>query len=157
MFDAGTDDGRPFIVMELLRGEDFGAATCGASGKIDPDEAVHVIAQVLRGLADAHEAGIIHRDLKPDNVFLVDRRGDPSFVKVVDFGVSKIERPDGGTAPLALTKQGTVVGTPYYMSPEQAQAAPDFDARADLFSAWARCSSRASPDGRRTWEIRMKR
>ena len=136
VFDAGTDDGRPFIVMELLRGEDFGQRL-RRLGKIPPDEAVHVIAQVLRGLADAHDAGIIHRDLKPDNVFLVDRRGDTSFVKVVDFGVSKIARPDGGTAPLALTKQGTVVGTPYYMSPEQAQAAPDLDARADLFSVGA--------------------
>lgn len=136
VFDAGTDDGRPFIVMELLRGEDFGARL-RRLGKIPPEEAMHVIAQVLRGLADAHEAGIIHRDLKPDNVFLIDKRGDASFVKVVDFGVSKIERPEGGTAPLALTKQGTVVGTPYYMSPEQAQAAPDLDARADLFSVGA--------------------
>ncbi len=136
VFDAGTHDGRPFIVMELLRGEDLGQRL-RRLGKIDPDEAIHVIAQVLRGLADAHDAGIIHRDLKPDNVFLVDRRGDTSFVKVVDFGVSKIERPDGGTAPLALTKQGTVVGTPYYMSPEQAQAAADLDARADLFSVGA--------------------
>jgi serine/threonine-protein kinase len=136
VFDAGTHDGRPFIVMELLRGEDLGQRL-RRLGKIDPDEAVHVIAQVLRGLADAHDAGIIHRDLKPDNVFLIDKRGDTSFVKVVDFGVSKIERPDGGTAPLALTKQGTVVGTPYYMSPEQAQAAADLDARADLFSVGA--------------------
>ncbi|MEO8875672.1 MAG: serine/threonine-protein kinase [Polyangiaceae bacterium] len=136
VFDAGTDDGRPFIVMELLRGEDFGARL-RRLGKIPPDDALHVIAQVLRGLADAHEAGIIHRDLKPDNVFLVEKRGDPSFVKIVDFGVSKMERPDGGTAPLALTARGTVVGTPYYMSPEQAQAAPDLDARADLFSVGA--------------------
>lgn len=136
VFDAGTHDGRPFIVMELLRGEDFGQRL-RRLGKIEPDDAVHVIAQVLRGLADAHDAGIIHRDLKPDNVFLIDKRGDNSFVKVVDFGVSKIERPDGGTAPLALTKQGTVVGTPYYMSPEQAQAAADLDARADLFSVGA--------------------
>jgi eukaryotic-like serine/threonine-protein kinase len=136
VFDAGTHDSRPFIVMELLRGEDFGQRL-RRLGKIDSQEAVHVIAQVLRGLADAHDAGIIHRDLKPDNVFLVDKRGDTSFVKIVDFGVSKIERPDGGTAPLALTKQGTVVGTPYYMSPEQAQAAADLDARADLFSVGA--------------------
>jgi len=136
VFDAGTDDSRPFIVMELLRGEDFGARL-RRLGKVSPEDAVHVIAQVLRGLADAHEAGIIHRDLKPDNVFLVDRRGDASFVKIVDFGVSKIAKPEGATAQLALTARGTVVGTPYYMSPEQAQAAADLDARADLFSVGA--------------------
>lgn len=136
VFDAGTDHGRPYIVMELLRGEDFGARL-KRLGRVPQDEAVHVIAQTLRGLADAHEAGIIHRDLKPDNVFLVDKRGDASFVKVVDFGVSKFDRPGSSTAPLALTQKGTVVGTPFYMSPEQAQAAPDLDARADLYSVGA--------------------
>ena len=136
VFDAGTDDGLPYIAMELLRGEDFGARI-RRLGKIPQEQAVHVIAQVLRGLADAHEAGIIHRDLKPDNVFLVDKRGDSSFVKIVDFGVSKFDRPGMSTAPLALTQKGTVVGTPYYMAPEQAQAAPDLDARADLFSVGA--------------------
>ncbi|HEX7662905.1 MAG TPA: serine/threonine-protein kinase [Polyangiaceae bacterium] len=136
VFDAGTDQDRPYIAMELLRGEDFGARL-KRLGKVPQDEAVHVIAQTLRGLADAHEAGIIHRDLKPDNVFLVDKRGDSSFVKIVDFGVSKFDRPGMSTAPLALTQKGTVVGTPYYMSPEQAQAVPDLDARADLFSVGA--------------------
>ncbi len=136
VFDAGTDRDRPYIVMELLRGEDFGARL-KRLGRVPQDEAVHVIAQTLRGLAAAHEAGIIHRDLKPDNIFLVDKRGDGSFVKVVDFGVSKFDRPGMGTAPLALTQKGTVVGTPFYMSPEQAQAAPDLDARADLFSVGA--------------------
>ncbi|MGH7280873.1 MAG: serine/threonine-protein kinase [Polyangiaceae bacterium] len=136
VFDAGTDENLPYIAMELLRGEDFGARL-RRLGKVPQEDAVHVIAQVLRGLADAHEAGIIHRDLKPDNVFLVDKRGDTSFVKIVDFGVSKFDRPGMSTAPLALTQKGTVVGTPYYMSPEQAQAAPDLDARADLFSVGA--------------------
>ncbi len=136
VFDAGTDDNLPYIAMELLRGEDFGARL-RRLGRVPQEDAVHIVAQVLRGLADAHEAGIIHRDLKPDNVFLVDKRGDPSFVKIVDFGVSKFDRPGMSTAPLALTQKGTVVGTPYYMAPEQAQAAPDLDARADLFSVGA--------------------
>ncbi|MFO0759848.1 MAG: hypothetical protein U0359_25405 [Byssovorax sp.] len=77
----------------------------------------------------AHEAGIVHRDLKPDNVFLVDRDDDATFAKILDFGISKIQR--SGSTPLStLTRQGTVLGTPFYMSPEQAQAMPDIDGRA---------------------------
>src|SRR5262249_52151793 len=79
-------------------------------------------------------AGIVHRDLKPDNVFLTQRDGDPLAVKIVDFGISKISRPSGATKPLELTRQGTVIGTPLYMAPEQAQALADVDGRADLFS-----------------------
>jgi serine/threonine-protein kinase len=104
--------------------------------KLELAEALRITAQVLRGLADAHEAGIVHRDLKPDNVFLVEKPGD-SFVKIVDFGISKIERLGSGTAPLALTGKGTILGTPFYMSPEQAQAFEDVDARTDLYSVGA--------------------
>ena len=136
VFDAGTDEGRPFLVMELLRGEDLGTRL-RRMGRIPAGEALHVIAQVLRGLARAHDAGIIHRDLKPDNVFLVQSDGDPLFAKIVDFGISKIQRASSGTAPLALTQKGTVIGTPLYMSPEQAQALPDIDGRADLYSVGA--------------------
>ncbi|MDB4994482.1 MAG: serine/threonine protein kinase [Myxococcaceae bacterium] len=135
VFDAGTDDERPFIVMELLRGEDLGQRLRRV-GKLELSEALRITAQVLRGLADAHEAGIVHRDLKPDNVFLVEKPGD-SFVKIVDFGISKIERLGSGTAPLALTGKGTILGTPFYMSPEQAQAFEDVDARTDLYSVGA--------------------
>ncbi len=136
VFDAGSEDGRPFLVMELLRGEDLGARL-RRMDKLPLESALHVVAQVLRGLARAHSAGIVHRDLKPDNVILVSRSGDPEFVKIVDFGISKIERPLGGTAPIALTRAGVVVGTPLYMSPEQAQAFPDVDGRADLYSVGA--------------------
>jgi serine/threonine protein kinase len=136
VFDAGSDDGRPFLVMELLRGEDLGARLRRLD-KIPLEDALHVVAQVLRGLARAHAAGIVHRDLKPDNVILIQRGADPDFVKIVDFGISKIERPLSGTAPLALTHAGVVVGTPLYMSPEQAQAFPDVDGRADLYSVGA--------------------
>ncbi len=136
VLDAGSDDGRPYLVMELLRGEDLGTRLRHKK-RIPVGEALHVTAQILRGLAQAHEAGIVHRDLKPDNVFLVERGDDPLFVKIVDFGISKIERPKSGTAPLALTQRGIVLGTPFYMSPEQAQAFADVDSRADLYSVGA--------------------
>jgi serine/threonine-protein kinase len=133
IFDAGTEDGRPFLVMELLRGEDLGQRLRRAN-KVALTEALHIIAMVLKGLSKAHAAGIVHRDLKPDNIFLVQMDADPVFAKIVDFGVSKIERPKNRTSPLALTGRGTVLGTPFYMSPEQAQAAADLDGRADIFS-----------------------
>ncbi len=99
-------------------------------------EAVHVTAQILRGLHRAHKAGIVHRDLKPDNIFLVDRDDNPNFAKILDFGISKVRR-QGETPVHTLTRQGTVLGTPFYMSPEQAQAQPDVDARSDLWSVGA--------------------
>jgi serine/threonine protein kinase len=135
VFDAGTEDGRPFLVMELLRGEDVGARLRRLR-KLPETDAIHIVAQVLRGLMRAHAAGIVHRDLKPDNVLLVEREGDPLFAKIVDFGISKI-RPLGGTAPSSITLKGTVLGTPLYMSPEQAQALPDIDERSDLYSVGA--------------------
>jgi serine/threonine-protein kinase len=136
IFDSGiSEEGQPFIVMELLRGEDLGHRI-KRCGRLDLPEAVHVIAQILRGLHRAHKAGIVHRDLKPDNIFLVDRDDDPNFAKILDFGISKVRR-QGETPINTLTRQGTVLGTPFYMSPEQAQAQPDVDARSDLWSVGA--------------------
>src|SRR5688572_11455725 len=135
VFDAGTEDGRPYLVMELLRGEDLGKRL-RRTQRVPLKEALHIVAQVLKGLARAHAAGIVHRDLKPDNVFLVQSDLDPLFAKIVDFGISKIERPRANTTPLVLTGRGTVLGTPFYMSPEQAQCL-DVDARADIYSVGA--------------------
>src|SRR6185369_14378068 len=136
IFDSGfTDDGLPYIVMELLRGEDLGHRI-KRCGRLELAEAVHVGAQILRGLHRAHQAGIVHRDLKPDNVFLVDRDDDANFAKILDFGISKVRRA-GETPVHTLTRQGTVLGTPFYMSPEQAQAQPDVDGRTDLWSVGA--------------------
>jgi serine/threonine-protein kinase len=137
VFDSGTTErGIPYIVMELLQGEDL-RSRIKREGKLPPGEAVHVAVQMLRGLHRAHAAGIIHRDLKPDNVFLVDRDDDPLFAKIVDFGISKMmTRPDG-VAVGTVTRQGIVLGTPYYMSPEQAQGVPDLDGRTDLWSTGA--------------------
>jgi serine/threonine-protein kinase len=136
IFDSGMSEaGQPYIVMELLRGEDLGHRI-KRCGRLELGEAVHVTAQLLRGLHRAHKAGIVHRDLKPDNVFLVDRDDDPNFAKILDFGISKVRRR-GETPVNTLTRQGTVLGTPFYMSPEQAQAQPDVDARSDLWSVGA--------------------
>ncbi|MDC3979925.1 serine/threonine-protein kinase [Polyangium jinanense] len=136
IFDSGvTDDGQPFIVMELLRGEDLGHRI-KRLGRLDLDVTLDVIAQLLRGLCRAHEAGIVHRDLKPDNVFLAERDDQTDFVKILDFGISKVRRT-GGVPEKTITRQGTVLGTPFYMSPEQSQALPDIDERTDLWSVGA--------------------
>jgi serine/threonine-protein kinase len=154
IFDSGfTDDGLPYIVMELLRGEDLGHRI-KRCGRLEIHEALHVTAQILRGLHRAHEAGIIHRDLKPDNIFLVDRDDDVDFAKVLDFGISKMQR--AGEVPLkTLTREGTVLGTPFYMAPEQAQALSDIDGRADLWSMGAilyECLSGRPPHSGSTYE-----
>ncbi|MGC4089700.1 MAG: serine/threonine-protein kinase [Polyangiaceae bacterium] len=134
IFDAGTsDDGQPFLVMELLTGEDL-RARLRRERRLDVDSAASIAAQVLRALVRAHAAGIVHRDLKPDNVFLCQRDDGALFVKIVDFGVSKLAR---SSTVDTLTRRGTVIGTVYYMSPEQAQAFPDVDGRTDLFSLGA--------------------
>ncbi len=135
IFDVGgSEDGHPYIVMELLRGEDLGHRI-RRLGRLDLPDALRITAHVLRGLARAHDAGIVHRDLKPDNVFLVERDDDPCFAKLLDFGVSKIQRAGGTTK--TITREGVVLGTPVYMSPEQAQAHPDVDGRTDLWAVGA--------------------
>jgi serine/threonine-protein kinase len=136
VFDVGTtNEGLPYIVMELLRGEDLGQLI-RRLGPLEVEVALKVVAQVLRGLVRAHEVGVVHRDLKPDNVFLVDRDDDETFIKILDFGVSKIPKETGGGVR-TLTREGVVLGTLVYMSPEQAQAAPDLDERTDLWAVGA--------------------
>src|SRR5262245_13577535 len=130
VFDSGTtEEGLPFLVMELLTGEDL-RTRLQREGMLSVPQAVEIATQVLRGLVRAHAAGIIHRDLKPDNVFLC-RRDDGSVLsKIVDFGISKLSH---GRAAKTLTRRGTVLGTAYYMAPEQATAAEGVDHRADLY------------------------
>jgi serine/threonine protein kinase len=152
IFDSGvTEAGLPFLVMELLTGEDL-RARLRREGRLSVPSALRIVNQVLRALLRAHEAGIVHRDLKPDNVFLCARDDDPSFVKLVDFGISKVAR--ARTAD-TLTRRGTVLGTAFYMSPEQAQSFADIDGRTDIFSLGAilfEMLTGRPPHGGRTYE-----
>jgi serine/threonine-protein kinase len=134
--DAGSEGTRPYLVMELLEGEDLGQRL-RRDGSMPVDQALHVVAQVLVALGSAHEAGVVHRDLKPDNIFLSKKDGDALFTKLLDFGMSKLTPREGQTLALALTKKGMAVGTPYYMAPEQARALEDVDGRADLWAMGA--------------------
>ena len=98
---------------------------------------LHIAIQLAEGLAAAHDAGIVHRDLKPDNIFLIPRGGDKDFVKILDFGIAKV-KSDAEQAPgVALTRTGSLVGTPLYMSPEQARGEKVIDARTDIWSLGA--------------------
>ena len=130
IFDHGVWQGRPYIAMELLEGEDLGKRLVNRGGRITAPEVNFVIQQVCRALSRAHQAGVVHRDLKPDNIFIV-KDDDRDIVKILDFGVAKSasQALDGSN-----TKTGAMLGTPYYMSPEQAQGIKSVDARSDLWS-----------------------
>jgi eukaryotic-like serine/threonine-protein kinase len=127
-----------YMVMEFLQGEDL-AMYLHKNRHVKPIEAVKIAHQIARGLAKAHAARIIHRDLKPGNVFLTRREDGTTCVKVYDFGISKLlGDPDKtGTWSVELTGIGMPVGTPQYMSPEQAHGAEDLDARTDVWSLGA--------------------
>src|SRR5262249_54956243 len=122
------DGGDPFLIMELLSGETL-AERLRRVGRLPPAEAAEIAVSVARALRVAHAKGIVHRDLKPANVFLhreQDGEGDGEVVKVLDFGVSKRLVDATGTIT------GGLVGSPAYMSPEQARADPRIDPRTDL-------------------------
>ena len=124
-------DKRSFIVMELLQGESLGTRL--ERGPLTASETVEILDTVCDGLAAAHEKGVIHRDLKPDNIFLVDSRGKKG-VKLLDFGLAKLAGKGGDTGlGIHKTKSGILVGTPAYMSPEQARGKP-VDARTDIYA-----------------------
>ena len=131
VLDAGTDraTGRPFMVMQLLDGEDL-AQLLMRAGPLRVDLALRIIAQACRGLAQAHAAGVIHRDIKPANLFL-SYEGSEAVVKILDFGVAKVTND---SMCLGLTRTGTMIGSPHYMSPEQARGRSDSDHRSDLWS-----------------------
>ncbi len=124
-----TDDGTPYIVMELLDGIDLARAVI-TTGMLTLREVSSIVSQVARVLDRAHALGIVHRDIKPDNIFLVGSDHEP-FVKVLDFGIAK---QTGRSQPASLTKIGAIIGTPEFMSPEQTFSSKDVDHRADLFS-----------------------
>ena len=133
VFDHGVcADGRSYIVMEFLSGEALDHRL-ERVGRLSPAETVRIVTQVCRGLAKAHAAGIVHRDLKPENIFLVwDEEDGADIAKVVDFGIAKFT--DASIAASSATRTGSVLGTPFYMSPEQARGLRTVDRRTDLWA-----------------------
>ena len=145
VMDAGeTRDHWPYVVLELLRGHGLGHAI--EARTLSYDDVIAIGLDLLAGLDAAHAAGIVHRDLKPDNILLLDEPTPGSRVKILDFGVAKNLQATGTSA--VLTKPGATLGTPSYMSPEQAKAAP-IDERTDLWSVGAVLFHAAS--GRPPW------
>jgi serine/threonine-protein kinase len=134
IIDSGQDaDGTLYIAMELLAGRDL-AQVLRDDFPLPLPRVVRIMSQVMSALDEAHAHGVIHRDLKPSNIMLIERRGEPDFVKVCDYGIAKATSGDDDDRQQMLTIQGLVCGTPEYMSPEQARAEP-LDGRADLYSA----------------------
>jgi serine/threonine-protein kinase len=132
-------DGRAYIVMEWLEGRSL-AEVLRTEGRLPVPRALHVLGGICEALTAAHARGIVHRDLKPDNVFLIHKGEDTSFVKVLDFGVAKLTElasaapATPGGAPSFRTRTGIVIGTPAYMSPEQWRGAHLVDHRSDIYS-----------------------
>jgi serine/threonine-protein kinase len=135
VFDTGTlDDGTPYISMELLSGESL-QGRIHRGGPVQLAEAVDILAQACKGLGRAHAAGIIHRDIKPDNIFLAQSNDDDhALVKILDFGVAKMGGNANEQGSQGATRTGAVLGTPLYMSPEQARGLKTIDQRTDLYS-----------------------
>jgi eukaryotic-like serine/threonine-protein kinase len=135
VLDLGNlPDGDRFMVMEYLDGESL-TLRIQARGRLTPFEAAPLMIQLLEGLGAAHGAGIIHRDLKPDNVYILrTKKGAGDYVKILDFGISKFNKLNSDSG-MSMTRTGAVMGTPYYMSPEQAKGSKEMDHRSDLYSA----------------------
>lgn len=125
-----TEEGEAFIVMELLEGENLGARI-RREGPLPLSQAIAIAKQVAQALDVAHAKGIIHRDLKSENVFLVSRNGG-DFVKLLDFGISKVLEGDEGRG--TLTREGVLMGTPHYMAPELVQGDVQLDRRVDVYA-----------------------
>ncbi|HET9931594.1 MAG TPA: protein kinase [Polyangiaceae bacterium] len=128
-FDIASD-GTPFLVMEYLVGESV-AELLRREGPLPVTRAVGIVLQVCRGLKAAHDAGIIHRDLKPDNLFSVRRADGSELIKILDFGIAKLSSEESSPA---LTRSGAMMGTPFYMAPEQARGDKLLDPRVDVYA-----------------------
>lgn len=132
-----AEDGRPFMAMELVEGENL-RAVIQRGGPLPIERVVDISLQICQALDAAHSLGMIHRDIKPDNIVLVPRLGATPLVKILDFGIARLKEgaPGALRAGMTLTGTGVVVGTPEYMSPEQAMGKPGeaLDGRSDLYS-----------------------
>ncbi len=128
VFDTGEHEGQPFIVMERLEGDDLTSLIVSVA-PVSVTRAVDLVLAALLGLAHAHARGMVHRDLKPSNLFLARRADGGETLKVLDFGIAKLQ-----AAPEALTVSGTLLGTPRYMAPEQIREVLAVDARADVWA-----------------------
>jgi serine/threonine protein kinase len=157
-----TDFGRTpagdfYFIMEYLEGRSL-AEAIAKDGPFAPERALKIAAQIADALAASHGSGVIHRDLKPDNIFLVERDGDPDFVKVLDFGLAKLVHEHAPARHQTL--RGTVMGTPFYMSPEQCDGRGALDARADVYSLgvvlFEMLAGRAPFEGKDFGEVLMK-
>jgi serine/threonine-protein kinase len=136
VLDSGVDPARGclYMVMEMLSGEDV-SELCSRLGALPPDLVLRIVAQACAGLQRAHETGVIHRDVKSANVYLARREGGERVVKLLDFGLAKVKRDQlAPGAQHGLTRTGTILGSPLYMSPEQARGSKSVDARSDVFS-----------------------
>lgn len=130
VFDFGQiDDGNLYLAMEFLEGKTL-SDMLRQQSPVAPKRLVHIATQVLKSLSEAHSKGLVHRDLKPDNIFLQTVHGEADFVKVLDFGIAKSMVGDQTTD---VTSTGAIIGTPRYMSPEQARG-KGIDTRTDLYS-----------------------
>jgi serine/threonine protein kinase len=130
-FGQASEDGSLYLAMEYVPGKDL-SKIIREERPFSEQRVVNIMDQVLSALADAHAAGIVHRDLKPENIMVTDLLGTKDFVKVLDFGIAKIQ--EGPATDPGLTQIGMVCGTPEYMSPEQARG-EELDARCDIYSA----------------------
>ncbi len=135
VFDSGSDNktGFPYMVMELLNGEDL-EHTLRNFGALQPLAAAKLILQASIGLAKAHEQSIVHRDIKPANLYLTRRENGDLVVKILDFGIAKVKMEKFSETSSGMTREGSMLGTPLYMSPEQAKGAADIDVRSDVWS-----------------------
>jgi phosphate/phosphite/phosphonate ABC transporter binding protein len=131
VMDTGTDDGVPFLVMELLEGESL-AGMLRRERVISAELACWIMGQLLAGLSAAHAVGVVHRDLKPENVFITSTTDGTHRVKLLDFGISKL---GDATATMNVTVEGTLLGTPNFMAPEQIQPTVPLDRRVDIYAA----------------------
>ncbi len=132
VIDHGEENGLAYLVMELLEGESL-ETRIDRRGQLDVPETVSIVTQIARALGQAHAEQIVHRDLKPANVFLTQDEDGRLLVKLLDFGIARAAGPDGTRSPFATGKD-MVLGTPSYMSPEQARGLPSLDHRCDLWA-----------------------